>query len=183
MFKPIFQENDAVVPPPGYEVPQPSQFGNVLFVKQNLGLDWVELTTDPIHHSDTVGSFDGVKLKLAPLNPYPNLTSVKQRQVSVLEQGRTTSSDPATYYNGFSTLDEMAEKFGKKEARDWCFLTAYKYLARMGKKENNSVEQETKKAMDYLVQGMRLTKELDAASYATSRLLEPGSANPTLPTP
>lgn len=44
----------------------------------------------------------------------------------------------------------MIEKFGIESYRNWCALTAFKYEARAGKKEGNSIEKDLKKRDDYL---------------------------------
>jgi len=49
---------------------------------------------------------------------------------------------------GMETIDAMVGLFGKERVADWCHITAFKYLARLGKKDNNI--QECNKAIWYL---------------------------------
>lgn len=200
--------NDAVVPPEGYEVPQPSQFGNTLFIKMFLAKDWVELTTDPIHHSDCVGSFHTsilipagsyppkkgmgpavvspryvdqlnvlhdvvppailAKVQGQPLTEFKPLPTQPYMEGSIMaprdfleEKAEEPKKEGLDYYGGFATLEEMITAFGKSKTRDWCFITAYKYMSRIGKKPGAEINSDAQKAKDYIVLGMRLTRELE----------------------
>lgn len=44
----------------------------------------------------------------------------------------------------------MIKKFGLEEYKIWCKLNAFKYQARAGKKEDNSLEKDKRKRDDYV---------------------------------
>lgn len=44
----------------------------------------------------------------------------------------------------------MIKKFGLEEYKIWCKLNAFKYQARAGKKEGNSLEKDKRKRDDYV---------------------------------
>lgn len=54
-----------------------------------------------------------------------------------------------SHYNGTQTLDRMIAVFGVEAVINFCEINAFKYRMRAGKKENNPIEQDIKKALWY----------------------------------
>jgi len=54
-----------------------------------------------------------------------------------------------SHYNGTQTLDRMIAVFGVEAVINFCEINAFKYRMRAGKKENNPIDQDIKKALWY----------------------------------
>lgn len=52
--------------------------------------------------------------------------------------------------NGKETIEEMVDIFGIKWTCVWSIITAFKYISRAGKKQDNPYEQDISKAKWYL---------------------------------
>lgn len=52
--------------------------------------------------------------------------------------------------NPYETIKVMRAWFGDEEVKVFCKLTAFKYMSRCGKKDNNSLSQDISKAEWYL---------------------------------
>jgi hypothetical protein len=68
--------------------------------------------------------------------------------------------DPAEYYNGTQTLDNMITAYGKEFVRQWAIGNTHKYLERMGLKNTATIADDKKKALWYLAVAERLYKEI-----------------------
>lgn len=66
---------------------------------------------------------------------------------------------------------EMEEKYGIMPTVHFCLLNAYKYLYRAGNKDNNSYEQDRKKAKWYVGYANRLLAKTDYAEIIKSSSL------------
>ena len=60
---------------------------------------------------------------------------------------------------------EMEELFGVKDVVTWCYLTAYKYMYRIGNKDGNSAEQEIAKALWYTEYAEKLMEKWHIESF------------------
>lgn len=57
--------------------------------------------------------------------------------------------------------DEFIDRFGAKNTFVWCLMTAEKYLYRAGSKENNSEEQDIRKAFQYYNKAESIRDQFD----------------------
>lgn len=60
-----------------------------------------------------------------------------------------TRSPTKDYYGGYDCLNKMIEEFGVDAVYYFCICNSFKYRYRCGKKKNNSIFQEIKKASHY----------------------------------
>lgn len=92
-------------------------------------------------------------------NTLPLVSAAEIKQL----QDEEAVEDPVnpSHYGGTEALEAMLDAFGVEKVRDWCTMTAYKYLLRMGKKAGNSVETEAGKSCWYIKTAERLTQQLN----------------------
>ena len=67
---------------------------------------------------------------------------------SFIKETKQDAINPS-HYNGTQTIDRMIAVFGVDAVINFCEINAFKYRMRAGKKENNPIEQDIKKALWY----------------------------------
>lgn len=73
--------------------------------------------------------------------------------------------------NGKECIDYMEDIFGKLCVFIFCLLNAYKYNFRKGKKDNNSEEQDLRKAQWYLNYARNMMIRFNAVERCLSRIV------------
>lgn len=96
---------------------------------------------------------------------YPGLggfapTKVANTSQLLKQEEKKEPQDPAAYYNGTQTLEDMISEYGREFVRTWAIGNTHKYLVRMGLKDGATIEQDKKKALWYLAVAERLYKEI-----------------------
>lgn len=62
-----------------------------------------------------------------------------------------------SHYNGMQVMDQMIAVFGLEKVRAFCEVNSFKYRMRAGKKKDNPIDQDIKKALWYEEQLQKLT--------------------------
>ena len=76
-----------------------------------------------------------------------------------MENNKEMVNHPDHYKNAkYECIDVMLDNFGAEATMQFCLLNAFKYLWRLGKKDDNS--QEVRKAMWYLNEYLKISESI-----------------------